>query len=624
MRLLACASGREERVMRVWRAMVVALGVACVSWNSDAKGSPGGDGVERDGVVAGSTVQSAGAPGSRRSHAAVSATASGPEHLSDAQTASVLGRGDLAITGYGSDGDDALSFVLLRGVAAGTELRMTDRGWLAEGGFRPGESSLALQFARAAECGEEFVVSMSGPAFIDAGGAVAGTIEGPGLALSTAGDQVFLYGGEAAESGDDGDLIAALQMNGDWDEDASSTNTSALPASLAPGPWALALAPEVDNARHDCSVLEAEPAQLLAGIHSPESWLRDDAQPFALGQTCGFVCAASCENPDLPAVAGDLAVAAGEETTLRILSGELGGAADWAWYEGSCGGALLGSGAEISVSPAQSLSVFVRGEGGCIAPGPCTEIRIEVASAPPSDQQRRCASALLRRLPGVAGAHAGLGLSCVRAFLRGREASVTACIEADRGNRLSAVHGRVGTLEARRCPEEPRLGPRGASEIIEASAASGGGLLAEIVGADPDGALSASREDRVRATCQLAVIGAARSCLLARLRAFARCASRSVARGGAVVAEDLASCLDVGAAVEGACGLATGGRGALGKRLQERCVAQGVAPSVALPGCPDAIDADSAWLCLSPLIERLACRAAHGVGATSVPCEGAR
>jgi hypothetical protein len=650
--------------MRVWRAMVVTLGVACVSWNSDAWGSPGGDGAEGDAVVgwstvqsAGapgwSTVQSAGAPGARRSHAAVSATASGPEQLSAgvsatafgpehlsaavsatasgleqlsaAQTASVLGRGDLAITGYGSDGDDALSFALLRGVEAGTGFRMTDRGWLVEGGFRPGESSLALQFTRAAECGEEFVVSMSGPAFLDAGGAVAGTIEGPGLALSTAGDQVFFYGGEAAESGDGGDLIAALQMNGGWDEDASSTNTSALPVALAGGPWAQALSPEVDNARYDCSVLEAAPADLLAGIHSPASWLRDDGQPFALGETCGFVCSSSCESPDVPSVAGELAVVAGDRATLGITSGELGGAEDWAWYAGSCGGALLGRGPELSFSPAQSLSVFVRGEGGCTVPGPCAEIGIEVANAPPSEQERKCASALLRRLPGVAGAHAGLGLSCVRSVLRGRAESAAACLEADAENRLAGVHERVGKLEARSCPVVPTLGPRGASEIIEASALSGGGLLAAVLGADLDGALSSGPGDRKRRACQMAVVGVARRCLLARLRAFARCASRGVAGGELFSPGALAVCLaaDAGTPVEGACGLASGARGALGKRLQKRCVDQGVSPSSALPGCPGAGDVDSAWLCLSSAIERLACHAARAVGASSVSCEGA-
>lgn len=73
---------------------------------------------------------------------------------------------------------------------------------------------------------------------------------------------------------------------------------------------------------------------------------------------------------------------AGSPITLSIIGGSLNGAANWVWYSGgSCGGASIGSGSSITVSPGATTTYSVRGEGGCApAPGPCASQTVTVTS----------------------------------------------------------------------------------------------------------------------------------------------------------------------------------------------------------------------------------------------------
>lgn len=199
--------------------------------------------------------------------------------------------GDVAFSGYSSSGTDEFSFVLLRGVTAGTTISFTDRGWLAVGGFRSGEGAFELTLDADYPCGSEFRAVMSPLEVRDDSGAVAGMTIGGGLQLSTSGDQLFAYQGVAPTAGDESGFLAGLQMNGGWDADATSTNTSTRPSSLSEGVHALALAPEMNNARYDCGLVSADPAVLAAAVHDPAGWLADDAAPFDLSVTCGFSCA---------------------------------------------------------------------------------------------------------------------------------------------------------------------------------------------------------------------------------------------------------------------------------------------------------------------------------------------
>jgi len=85
--------------------------------------------------------------------------------------------------------------------------------------------------------------------------------------------------------------------------------------------------------------------------------------------------------PDAPTInATRNTVCNGSSTTLSITSGNLNNATEWKWYTGSCGGTLIGTGNSITVNPSVATTYYVRGEGGCSAPGACTSITINMGS----------------------------------------------------------------------------------------------------------------------------------------------------------------------------------------------------------------------------------------------------
>ncbi|MFD2826816.1 beta strand repeat-containing protein [Leeuwenhoekiella polynyae] len=88
-----------------------------------------------------------------------------------------------------------------------------------------------------------------------------------------------------------------------------------------------------------------------------------------------------CTSPDVPTVtATSTTVCDGNVATLNI-SGDLNDATKWFIYSGSCGGTSLGStnGSTFTVSPnAPSTTYYIRGEGGCVTPGTCGSITINV------------------------------------------------------------------------------------------------------------------------------------------------------------------------------------------------------------------------------------------------------
>jgi hypothetical protein len=141
--------------------------------------------------------------------------------------ATTLAVGDVALVGYSADtGGKSLAFVLLTDVEAGTVINITDNGWLAAGGFRPGEG----------------VVTYTAPA----GGARAGTVitfTGLTGALnpSTGGDQFIIY----QQNGSAITPLFALDFadgNTTYAGDATNSNTSAVPTGLVFGDTALAFA----------------------------------------------------------------------------------------------------------------------------------------------------------------------------------------------------------------------------------------------------------------------------------------------------------------------------------------------------------------------------------------------
>ncbi len=90
-----------------------------------------------------------------------------------------------------------------------------------------------------------------------------------------------------------------------------------------------------------------------------------------------------CTAPSVPSLtAVSSAICAGSSTNITA-SGQLNSAAIWEWHTDSCGGASVGSGTTITVSPTTTTTYYVRGEGGCIGnSGSCGMITITVNPVP--------------------------------------------------------------------------------------------------------------------------------------------------------------------------------------------------------------------------------------------------
>ena len=96
------------------------------------------------------------------------------------------------------------------------------------------------------------------------------------------------------------------------------------------------------------------------------------ASKYLLNVTC-----ASCNNPDVPTVTFSPAIVCEGSTATLTISGNLNDATRCSVYTGSCGGTLVDttSGSTIIVTPsAPNTTYFIRGEGGCVAPGSCGQV----------------------------------------------------------------------------------------------------------------------------------------------------------------------------------------------------------------------------------------------------------
>lgn len=208
--------------------------------------------------------------------------------------------GDIAFSGYQGDNGgnpsgevDQFSFVLLRDVSSGESIAFTENGWLAAGGFRGGENTVTLTFNAAFSRGTEISIDATLDAKL-ADNTSVGNATGSAMLFSTSGDQIFAYdpGNTPDSNANQSGFIAAIQMNGDWDADATSSTTSAQPSifgTLANS--SIAITTEVDNAIFNCAsgaTIKGSPAVLRASLHDQTNWSTDNATPFDQPTSCGY------------------------------------------------------------------------------------------------------------------------------------------------------------------------------------------------------------------------------------------------------------------------------------------------------------------------------------------------
>lgn len=78
---------------------------------------------------------------------------------------------------------------------------------------------------------------------------------------------------------------------------------------------------------------------------------------------------------------GAITILVGETVDLEVTSTPPAPAGViWQWYEGSCGGQPVGSGATVAVSPTQTGTYFVRAESSCSGAGPCASVDVTVST----------------------------------------------------------------------------------------------------------------------------------------------------------------------------------------------------------------------------------------------------
>ncbi len=174
----------------------------------------------------------------------------------------MLFAGDIALIGFKSDNPDDFSFLVLTDIPAGEAILFTDNGALADGSLRSGEGT--LRWTAPSDLPAGTVVSLLADAVqFDA---ISGS-----LALSSSGDQILAYQDDAGTPV----FLFALHSNGTgFDADATSSNTSALPAGLTLGESAVAV-PEADNISYT-GPTTGTAAELRAAIGDVNNWTADD------------------------------------------------------------------------------------------------------------------------------------------------------------------------------------------------------------------------------------------------------------------------------------------------------------------------------------------------------------
>ncbi len=184
--------------------------------------------------------------------------------------------GDLLFTAANADPTDALAFVLLQAVAAGTQIGFTDRNFSATTGMpATGESAYLWTADKAYNAGTFVTIQtdvVSGNPLTD-----KGTVQGAGGGLSTTAETIYAFKGSIASLVDGGagaitvdKLLASLNVGGAAAGD--------VPASIS----STSLSFTTDNAKFTGSTDAANVSALAALVANPANWTTNDTTAFAL------------------------------------------------------------------------------------------------------------------------------------------------------------------------------------------------------------------------------------------------------------------------------------------------------------------------------------------------------
>lgn len=112
-------------------------------------------------------------------------------------------------------------------------------------------------------------------------------------------------------------------------------------------------------------------ATILNPVASPTSTTTYTLTATANGCSASDDVVVTVDQPSTAAasIAGAGSACLGTISTLSVQGGSLSGSSNWEWYEGSCGGTLVGTGNSIAVTPGASTTYFVAAtaNGACPA-----------------------------------------------------------------------------------------------------------------------------------------------------------------------------------------------------------------------------------------------------------------
>ncbi|HRU62667.1 MAG TPA: SprB repeat-containing protein, partial [Bacteroidia bacterium] len=109
----------------------------------------------------------------------------------------------------------------------------------------------------------------------------------------------------------------------------------------------------------------------------------NDNAPCEFSTTVTVPPATVCTAAETPTIIQyDPIICPGEDLFLTVNGSALNDNTDWYWYEGSCGGTPIETGANLYIPLATNTTYYVRGEGGCVQTGACASIAITPLSPP--------------------------------------------------------------------------------------------------------------------------------------------------------------------------------------------------------------------------------------------------
>ncbi|MDH5856580.1 ExeM/NucH family extracellular endonuclease [Lampropedia aestuarii] len=280
---------------------------------------------------------------------------------------SAIAPGQLGLVSVNSTDPDPISFVLMCNAKVGTTIHFTDNGWTSTGVFRSGEGVATWTAARDVAAGEVITLRAGNTGSPAVEPADAGTVTAPKTFNVAGSDSVLVYQGTLEQPA----FIFGLNHvpSGAWDADASSSNTSSLPAALTNGQSAVALQQRSGQHAQDYTgaLRTGTAAELVAAIADKNNWAsRPGGDPSLAATALTVTNAADCaeeeqttqpNDPDtitrISAIQGTGAASPMDGSTVKV------SAVVTAFVPGIGGFALQEADADRDGNPATSEGIFV-------------------------------------------------------------------------------------------------------------------------------------------------------------------------------------------------------------------------------------------------------------------------